>query len=65
MDGIRTVAEYLRSGRIRIHRRCEAAIREFSLYRWDADAGEDRVVKEEDHAMDEIRYFCRTVMRKW
>ena len=65
MDGIRTVAEYLRDGRILIHRRCADTIREFGVYRWDEDAPEDRVLKVEDHAMDEIRYFCMTVMRRF
>ena len=64
MDGIRVVAEFLRDGRIRIHRGCVDAIREFGGYRWDEDAGEDRVIKEEDHAMDEIRYFCMTILRR-
>ena len=37
---------------------------EFRLYRWE-DAGEkDSVVKENDHAMDDIRYFCATVLRR-
>ena len=42
---------------------CEGALREFSLYRWDEASGEDRPVKEHDHAMDEIRYFVRTILR--
>ena len=57
MDGIRLVAQCLRDGKIRIHRRCVDAIREFGLYRWDQEQAEDRVVKVDDHAMDEIRYF--------
>ena len=61
MDGIRWVAECLRAGKIKIHRDCRDTIREFGLYRWDEDAGEDRVVKEFDHAMDEVRYFCMGV----
>ena len=32
-------------------------------YRW-ADGGEDQVVKENDHAMDDMRYFCYTVLRR-
>lgn len=64
MDGIRRVAVYLRDGNIKIHRSCTDAIKEFGLYRWDEKATEDKVVKENDHAMDDIRYFCSTVMRK-
>lgn len=62
-DGIRRTAVYLRDGNIKIHRSCADAIREFGLYRWDEKATEDTVIKENDHAMDDIRYFCNTVMR--
>ena len=62
-DGIRRTAVYLRDGNIKIHRSCADAIREFGLYRWDEKATEDRVIKENDHAMDDIRYFCNTVMK--
>lgn len=64
MDGIRRVAVYLRDGNIKIHRSCADAIKEFGLYRWDEKSSEDKVIKENDHAMDDIRYFCNTVMRK-
>ncbi len=63
LDGIRRTAVYLRDGNIKIHRGCVDAIREFGLYRWDEKANEDKVVKENDHAMDDIRYFCNTVMK--
>ncbi len=64
IGGIRRTAGYLKSGKIKIYRGCENAIREFGLYRWDDKAGSDRVIKENDHAMDDIRYFCSTVMAK-
>lgn len=64
MDGIRRTAAYLKNGNIKIHRSCVDSIREFGLYRWDEKQSEDRVIKENDHAMDDIRYFCNTVMRR-
>ena len=64
LPGILTTARYLQSGVIRIHRDCEAARREFGLYRWDEKAAEDRPIKENDHAMDDIRYFAYTVLRE-
>lgn len=64
LDGIRRTAEYLKGGNIMIHRSCVDAIREFGMYRWDEKKTVDTVVKENDHAMDDIRYFCNTVMRK-
>lgn len=63
IDGIRTVSNMLTSGVIKIHNSCKDAIREFSLYRWDEKKSEDAVIKENDHAMDDIRYFCYTILR--
>lgn len=63
LDGIRRVAEYLRAGNIKIHRSCGATIQEFGLYRWDEKATEDKVIKDNDHAMDDIRYFANTILR--
>ena len=64
MDGIRRTATYLKNGNIKIHRSCVDTIREFGLYRWDEKQTEDKVIKENDHAMDDIRYFCNSVMRR-
>lgn len=64
LDGIRRTAVYLKNGNIKIHRSCVDTIREFGLYRWDEKKTVDTVVKENDHAMDDIRYFCNTIMRK-
>ena len=63
LDGIVTTSRYIKSGQIQICSCCKDAIREFGLYRWDDKAAEDKPVKESDHAMDEIRYFCQTVLR--
>lgn len=63
LDGIRRTAVMLKNGNIKIHRSCTNSIAEFGLYRWDEKSTEDRVIKENDHAMDEIRYFCNTVMK--
>jgi PBSX family phage terminase large subunit len=64
LSGIRLTASMLTAGVIRISESCTDAIREFGLYRWDEKGEVDRVVKENDHAMDDIRYFCNTVMRR-
>lgn len=64
LPGIQTTAEMIASGKVKIHKSCEDAIREFGLYRWDEKAESDRVVKENDHAMDEIRYMVMTVLKK-
>lgn len=62
-DGIRTTARMLNNGKIKIHKACEDAIREFGLYRWDEKAGNDTPIKENDHAMDDIRYMAQTILR--
>ena len=64
LDGIRRTAAYLKGGNIKIHRSCTDTIREFGLYRWDEKQTEDKVIKENDHAMDDVRYFCNSVMRR-
>lgn len=62
LSGIRLTAQLLKTGKMVICRGCEDAIREFALYRWEEQGdGQDRVKKEHDHAMDEIRYFAATV----
>ena len=64
MYGIRLTAMMLQAGVIRIGADCKDAIREFGLYHWDDKGEVDKPVKENDHAMDDIRYFCATVMRR-
>jgi PBSX family phage terminase large subunit len=64
LDGIRVTASLLNSGIVRIHESCKDAIREFGLYRWDEKKNSDTVLKENDHSMDEIRYFCYTVLAR-
>ena len=63
VPGIMTTLRYLQDGTIKIHRCCRDAIREFGLYRWDESAHEDKPIKENDHAMDDIRYFVMTILR--
>ena len=57
INGIRRVSDALKNGRIRICKNCAAARREFGLYRWNTAKQADAPVKENDHAMDDIRYF--------
>lgn len=64
IPGISYTAALLQAGRIKIGNSCKDAIREFGLYRWDEDSPTDKVIKEDDHAMDDIRYFCYTILRR-
>ena len=59
-EGIRLVIESLKTKKKKICRNCKDSIREFSLYKWDENKNYDVPVKENDHAMDDIRYFVNT-----
>ncbi|MBQ8579371.1 MAG: PBSX family phage terminase large subunit [Oscillospiraceae bacterium] len=63
LSGIRLTADCLKSGRIVICEGCDDCLRELDSYVWDLEGGEkERVVKENDHAMDDMRYFVATVL---
>ncbi|MEG1857384.1 MAG: PBSX family phage terminase large subunit [Pseudoflavonifractor sp.] len=64
LSGIRVTAELLRERKIVICGACRDTLREMQLYCWDQKAGQDRVRKEHDHAMDEMRYFAVTVVAR-
>ena len=64
LPGIRLVATLLKAGILQFSPGCQDTIREFSLYRWEDSGEKDTVVKENDHAMDDIRYFCATILRR-
>jgi PBSX family phage terminase large subunit len=64
-DGIRLVGTKLNQGKIIFSASCKDTIKEFGSYIWDekaAEHGEDKPVKEHDHAMDAVRYFVYTIL---
>lgn len=61
IDGIRDVATRLQCGDVFFNACCTDCIREFGLYRWDEKAPMDRPIKENDHSMDDVRYFIHKV----
>lgn len=63
MPGIRLTAAMLQAGVIKIGADCKDSIREFGLYRWEEKGEIDKPIKENDHAMDDIRYFAYTILR--
>ena len=63
LAGIRVTAELLRTGRLVICETCGDCLRELGLYRWDERGERDRVRKEHDHAMDDMRYFAMEISR--
>lgn len=67
LDGIRFVATLLNQESIAFAAECKNTIQEFTSYIWDvkaSDRGEDKPVKQHDHAMDAVRYFCFTILFK-
>lgn len=64
-DGIRLVSTLLAQGRLHIHRSCVHTLKEFSAYVWNdkrAEVGVEEPLKQNDHAMDALRYFCKTIV---
>lgn len=64
LDGIRLTGALIQSGRLKFHESCVHMFDEFGLYSWDKDAPEDKVIKENDHGMDQMRYLAMTVLRR-
>ena len=63
ISGIRATADALKTGRIVICDGCADCLREMEEYVWDLRDGKgDRVKKENDHAMDDMRYFVATAL---
>ena len=65
LSGIRLTSDCLKDGRIVICEGCKDCLREMDAYVWDLSSeAKDRVKKENDHAMDDMRYFVATVLKK-
>lgn len=67
LPGIRFVGTQLNTGNIAFHKKCTNTLKEFGSYIWDSKAcerGEDKPIKQHDHAMDAVRYFCYTIIHK-
>lgn len=63
IDGIRFVSSYLSDGTLKICKKCTNLIMEFQGYVWDPKSiktGEDRPLKQSDHALDALRYALFT-----
>ena len=64
LDGIADVSTMLDMGRLKFMRKCKGTIKEFGIYAWDekkADKGLDEPIKDNDHGMDAVRYFVKTM----
>ncbi len=64
LEGISDVCSMLGADNLAFMPCCEKTISEFGTYLWNAKAverGEDTPLKENDHAMDAVRYFVKTM----
>ena len=68
-EGIATTATLIGNRQVLAEReKCPGLLREVQTYVWDDRArmrGEERPLKERDHAMDALRYLCRTKTDRW
>lgn len=68
IDGIQTVSSLLDNGQLLVSSACTTLIDEFPAYRWDDKAaarGVDKPIKENDHALDALRYAVYTSRWQW
>lgn len=61
LDGIRECASALQRGLIKVNDVCQDFIKEAEAYAWDEASPTDFPQKENDHAMDDFRYFVKTM----
>ena len=68
LDGIRAASTMIARKRIMINRNCKGLIKELQSYVWDdkaSERGEEKPVKQLDHAPDALRYYIKTILPKW
>jgi PBSX family phage terminase large subunit len=68
LDGIRSVSSLLSAGLLYYHKSCTNLINEKQAYSWDSKAqekGEDKPIKDNDHACDAERYSLFSNMKYW
>jgi PBSX family phage terminase large subunit len=67
LDGIRLLASLLRMVKLKVNKtKCKNLLDEFLSYIWNAkasDHGVEEPVKAFDHALDALRYFCKTIIK--
>jgi PBSX family phage terminase large subunit len=69
LDGIRMTATMIGKRWIRVHKtRCPNFQKEITSYIWDEKAtekGKEQPVKQNDHAMDDVRYIVKTMVKPY
>lgn len=65
-DGILVMTNLMKEGTLTINPACSNLIREIEGYVWDpkkSKIGEDAPLKQDDHAVDSLRYACKSFMK--
>lgn len=68
INGIRLVSSLFGSKRLLINKKCYNTISEHRSYIWDEKArvrGEEKPVKDKDHAVDALRYVVKTIIKRY
>lgn len=67
LEGIRLTSAMIQLGALHVDKKCIRFRKELESYIWDQKAkerGEEKPVKQNDHAMDAVRYLIKTLTRK-
>jgi PBSX family phage terminase large subunit len=67
LEGIRTVASMMQMGAVKADKNCLKLRQELETYVWDQKAkerGDEKPVKQKDHAMDAMRYLVKTLTNR-
>ena len=60
--GIITTDYNLRHGKVKINPICKNLLAEMTSYAWSTNAGDDRPIKRNDHAVDALRYGAMNLL---
>ena len=61
LEGIRETAACIQRGTVKVWEGCKRTVDEFGSYVWDDRSDSDKVMKENDHCMDAMRYLVATL----
>ncbi len=67
LNGIRFTGDLIKNGTLKIGQECPNIIKEIQSYSWDTKAaqkGVERPMKQNDHALDALRYACFSHLKK-
>lgn len=67
LEGIRMTSTLIGNRKLKVHKKnCPKFLEEVGGYVWDEKAalsGVEKPIKEKDHVLDAVRYFCKTIIK--